>query len=90
MIEQRVALARVATVIALILLAPVSAAPQGQKTGTAPANWTAPKTPWGHPDLQGIYSNSTIVPLERPADQSKAELSDAEVDARVQQYKETL
>jgi len=90
MIEQRVALARVATVIALILLAPVSAAPQGQKTSTAPANWTAPKTPWGHPDLQGIYSNSTIVPLERPADQSKAELSDAEVDARVQQYKETL
>ena len=24
-------------------------------------------TPWGHPDLQGIWTNSTITPLERPA-----------------------
>ena len=27
----------------------------------------APRTPWGHPDLQGIWNNSTITPLERPA-----------------------
>jgi hypothetical protein len=26
-----------------------------------------PRTPWGHPDLQGIWTNSTITPLERPA-----------------------
>src|SRR5688572_27629253 len=26
-----------------------------------------PLTPWGHPDLQGIWTNSTITPLERPA-----------------------
>jgi hypothetical protein len=25
------------------------------------------RTPWGHPDLQGIWNNSTITPLERPA-----------------------
>jgi hypothetical protein len=25
------------------------------------------RTPWGHPDLQGIWTNSTITPLERPA-----------------------
>lgn len=24
------------------------------------------RTPWGHPDLQGIWNNSTITPLERP------------------------
>ncbi len=24
-------------------------------------------TPWGHPDLQGLWTNSTITPLERPA-----------------------
>ena len=24
-------------------------------------------TPWGHPDLQGTWTNSTITPLERPA-----------------------
>jgi hypothetical protein len=26
-----------------------------------------PRTPWGHPDLQGVWNNSTITPLERPA-----------------------
>jgi hypothetical protein len=25
------------------------------------------RTPWGHPDLQGLWNNSTITPLERPA-----------------------
>jgi hypothetical protein len=25
------------------------------------------RTPWGHPDLQGVWTNSTITPLERPA-----------------------
>lgn len=28
------------------------------------ASW---RTPWGHPDLQGIWNNSTTTPLERPA-----------------------
>src|SRR5262245_24361838 len=32
------------------------------------ASWPPPKTPWGHPDLQGIYTNKdeTNTPLERP------------------------
>ena len=31
--------------------------------------FSPPKTPWGHPDLQGIYSNDdeTGTPMERPA-----------------------
>jgi hypothetical protein len=29
--------------------------------------FTAPRTPWGEPDLQGTYSNRTITPFERPA-----------------------
>jgi hypothetical protein len=29
-------------------------------------NWTAPRTPWGHPDLQGTWDNHSITPLERP------------------------
>ena len=28
---------------------------------------TSPKTAWGHPDLQGIWDNHSITPLERPA-----------------------
>jgi hypothetical protein len=30
--------------------------------------WTAPRTPDGRPDLQGIWTNATITPLERPRD----------------------
>ena len=28
---------------------------------------TAPRTPWGAPDLQGTWTNETITPFERPA-----------------------
>lgn len=28
--------------------------------------WTAPRTPWGDPDLQGYYLNTGYTPLERP------------------------
>ena len=40
---------------------------------------TTPRTPWGDPDLQGIWSNATPTPLERPSQFSgKAQLSDEE------------
>jgi hypothetical protein len=40
--------------------------------------YTPPKTPWGHPDLQGIYSNDdeTGTPMERPAQFEGKTLSD--------------
>ncbi len=31
-----------------------------------PGNTSRARTPWGHPDLQGTWNNSTITPLERP------------------------
>jgi hypothetical protein len=30
--------------------------------------WTPPRTADGQPDLQGVWSNSTLTPLERPAE----------------------
>lgn len=41
-----------------------------------------PRTPDGHPDLQGIWTNATITPLERPAAvNGKVTLTDAEARA---------
>jgi hypothetical protein len=40
--------------------------------------FSPPKTPWGHPDLQGIYSNDdeTGTPMERPAQFAGKTLAD--------------
>ena len=37
----------------------------------AARTWVQPRTPDGQPDLQGFWSNSTYVPLERPAGVTK-------------------
>ena len=45
--------------------------------------WVVPRTPWGHPDLQGIWDNGTTTPLERPAEFAGREfLTDEELAAR--------
>ncbi len=36
-------------------------------SGATPAIGPAPKTPWGEPDLQGIWTDETTTPLQRPA-----------------------
>ena len=33
----------------------------------APARHSAARTPWGDPDLQGLWTNATITPFERPS-----------------------
>src|SRR5262249_1726444 len=35
--------------------------------GSAPATGLALKTPWGEPDLQGIWTDENDTPLQRPA-----------------------
>jgi hypothetical protein len=55
----------VVSVIAAVLLLALSQVVAAQtKTFT---------TPWGHPDLQGVWNNQTPVPMERPEEfKSKA------------------
>src|SRR5579863_979904 len=59
--------ALVATIAGLVVVqVPVRGqAPASQSTATAKA-WTLPHTPDGEPDLQGVYANATLTPLERP------------------------
>jgi hypothetical protein len=56
--------AAMATAILLLLGAPLIA----QNTGKTGPAWTPPKKSWGHPDIEGIYTNKdeTNTPLERP------------------------
>ena len=53
--------------VAVIL--PIVAAVVGGLTLSAQSeDWTVPRTPWGDPDLQGIWTNeNTGTPLQRPA-----------------------
>ncbi len=42
-------------------------------------DWTAPRTAWGTPDLQGVWDFRTITPMERPAALAETDvLSDEE------------
>jgi len=66
------------------LLSPILASAQAARVaptadGAKPAKtWTAPRTPWGEPDLQGTFSNRTITPFERPANVAGREFFTAE------------
>ena len=54
------------TAVAIAALMPVSVA--GQDRSATSDGWIAPATPWGDPDLQGIWDFRTITPMERPAE----------------------
>src|SRR5207249_1929712 len=70
-------LGALAAVLAAMSLPAVSVAGQAPapaatraaaKPAAAPARpYVQPKTPWGDPDLQGIWNDATSTPLQRPA-----------------------
>ena len=49
------------------------------------AQGAVPGTPWGHPDLQGIWDFRTITPLERPAEVADREFLTAAEAAGIEQ-----
>ena len=55
--------------VSAAILTPISpAAAQAPSPGASPGTpVAAPKTAWGEPDLQGIWTDETDTPLQRPA-----------------------
>ena len=62
---------RTLVVVAAVLAVPITplrAAAQTRAGNATQAKvWTPPRTPDGQPDLQGIWTNPTITPFERPS-----------------------
>ena len=70
----RSSLFRLAVAAVIAAAIPVSLVGQQSKA-------KAPKTPWGHPDLQGLWNAATMTPLER-APQFKGRLTMTEEEAK--------
>src|ERR1700751_2318688 len=64
MVNRSLYLSSLAITAAIIGLSSAAA----QNAPSAAKKWTAPRTPDGQPDLQGIWTNPTITPFERPAE----------------------
>ncbi len=75
-----------AAVIAVVLLAPAGAQQPTPPRGAT--TYTQPMTPWGEPDLQGVWGGryQTVTPLERPKEYGEREfLTEEEIAARQKQ-----
>jgi len=59
---------RMWTAIATIAVGLLACVSLGAQSSGRAAGWTPPRTPWGHPDIEGIYTNKdeANTPLERP------------------------
>ena len=47
-------------------------------------DWTAPRTAWGTPDLQGVWDFRTITPMERPSALAETDVLSDEEAARLE------
>ena len=76
----RGSVASVASLALAVTLVFLSSAPAvGQAPSSANQTWNAPRTVWGDPDLQGLWTNTTTTPFERPNELAgKQILSDQE------------
>src|SRR6185503_19656203 len=79
----------VAVLLSATIVAQVPAPLAAKRTPAAKAPaptgkpYTPPKTPDGEQDLQGFWTNSTYVPLERPQGVTKEIYTPAEAEAAI-------
>ena len=60
------------TVLAIVAFAPLEAGAQTE------SSLEAPRTPWGAPDLQGVWDFRSLTPMERPEELAESETFSAE------------
>ena len=75
-----------ASFVAAVLLAAglVNAQAPAAKNATEAKPAAVPRTPWGHPDLQGTWDYRTITPLERPRELNGREFYTEEEAAKLE------
>ena len=57
----------VATVALWLTSIGVAGQPPASRAGGSATDWIQPRTPWGDPDLQGVWEfDLTSTPMERP------------------------
>ena len=90
---------RILVVALAVMVVPVptrtlTAQAQGAEGSPAKtATWTPPKTPWGHPDLQGSWTSDSArgIPTQRPEQfAGRAELTDQEFADRTARDEQTI
>lgn len=71
-----------AVITALLVPAPISAQTTASASSTqrpqAAKAWSPTRTPWGDPDLQGVWNDATSTPLQRPASRGEKDVLTSE------------
>jgi hypothetical protein len=87
-----------ASITAVLLLLPFCAAGQAspavakaEAASSVGKTWVPPRTPEGQPDLQGVWTNNTLTPLERPKELGTKEFyTDEELQALAKKERDRL